>query len=393
MRMTQRLTERAGATRAVRVSEATLSCCIAPPRRRRAAAGTSAGVAGWLMGAGLLVLAACSHAGSAGRDQQLSSTVVSSVPVEHTTTLGPMQPLIVTLPTVTNAAKVVASLGELDLESRSNVLLSPEGAVYVMSYRQDTQAWVVDIVDEAAGRSRRYELPAAFGPADRAGGGSSSRYSDWLLGPDQVLYATSRVDGPTVVAVPTTGERSGQIVAQAQRPSGSADPCTFVSVGIACSGERVLGWVDPNGQPTRRTYEGGWTTAGTDGGWLTNATGQPLGFAYGDPAKPYEVTLPSGREARFEQAGEWLGGGSFTIRTPRFAGGECALAEWSVEWHAHSVVSCVGNDGTVRSSAIPALARSTYAFEAQMITGEAFYSLQRDPAGSSLHRFRLFADT
>jgi hypothetical protein len=346
----------------------------------------------WTMVAGVLVFAACSPTASRERNQPLSSSQASTVPVPPTTKLGPTQPLIVTLPTVTDGAKVVTTLEELDLESSSSVLLSPEGVVYVMSYRRDTQAWVVDIVDEAVGTSRRYQPPEAFGPGDAAGGQKTSSSTDWLLGPDEVLYATNRLDWSTVVAVPTTGERSGQIVAQAQRPTGSVDPCTFVSGGIACGTETVLGWVDPTGQPTGRTYEGGWTTARPDGGWLTNATGQPLGFASGDPAKPYEATLRSGRAARFEQVG-LAEGYSFTIRATRFARGECALAEMGVEWHVRSFVSCVANDGTVRSSAIPQLARSTYTFEAQMITDDTFYFLKRDPAGSSLYRFRLFADT
>jgi hypothetical protein len=346
----------------------------------------------WTIAAVLLVLGACSRASSAERDRQLSTSVASTASVALVTRLDPTQPLVVTLPGLTDGSKVVASLGELDLESRSNVLLSPEGLVYVMSYRRDTQAWVVDIVDEAAGTSRRYELPAAFGQQDRAGSPTTSPYGDWRLGPDQVLYATNRSDWSIVVAVPTTGERAGQIVAQAQRPDGSAEPCALGSAGLTCDAVTVLAWVNPGGQPTGRTYEGGWTTARSDGGWLTNATGQPLGFANSDRTKPYEVTLPSGRAARFDQVALAEGYG-FLIRTMRFARGECALAELSVEWHARSFVSCVGNDGTVRSSAIPMLARSTYTFEAQMVTDEAFYFLKRHPAGSTLYRFRLFADT
>jgi hypothetical protein len=272
------------------------------------------------------------------------------------------------------------------------LLLSPEGVVYVMSYRRDTQAWVVDIVNDADGTSRRFQPPAAFSPEDRADGTKTSASTEWLLGPDQVLYGTNGLDWSTVVAIPTTGEWSGQIVAQAQRPAGSANPCHFISGGITCDGDTVLGWVDPTGRPTGRTYEGAWTSARDDGGWLTNATGQPLGFTGGDPTKPLEVTLPSGRAARFEQVGLPAGYG-FDIRTAGFTRGECAFAEVSVEWHIRSFVNCIRNDGTVRSSVIPPQARSTYTFEAQMITDDAFYSLKRDPAGSSLYRFRFFADT
>jgi hypothetical protein len=376
----------------VKARTALLNISSAGAPRREADVATLGMRFRWMMAAGVLLFAACSPATSPELKQPLSSSETSTVSVPLTTKLGPIQPLVVTLPTVTNVAKVVAPLGELDLESRSSVLLSPEGVVYVMSYRRDTQAWVVDIVDGAVGTSRRYQPPEAFSPDDRAGGPNASPVTDWLLGPNQVLYATSRLDWSTVVAVPTTGERSGQIVAQAQRPAGSANPCHFISGGITCDGDTVLGWVDPAGQLTGRTYEGGWTTGRPDGGWLTNATGQPLELASGDPAKRYEATLPSGRAARFEQVG-LAEGYNFTIRTTRVAKGECALAEMGVEWHVRSFVTCVGNDGTVRSCAIPQLARSTYTFEAQMITDEAFYFLKRDPAGSSLYRFRLFADT
>ena len=347
----------------------------------------------WTIAVGLFVLAACSPASSAGGDQQRTSIGASTVPVANTTKLGATQPLVVTLLTVTDSSKVAASLGQLDLESDSNVLLSPEGLVYVMSHRRDTKAWVVDIVDEAARTSRRYELPAAFSPQDSSGGSTAAPYGDWRLGPDQVLYATDRPDWSTVVAVPTSGERAGQIVAQAQRPNESADPCTFVSAGIACDGQTMLGWVDAAGRPTGRTYDGPWMTIRPNGGWLTNATGQALVPADGGQAASYDVSLPSGRPSRFEQAAEWLKGYFSTISTARFAGGECALIEASVEWHTHSVVACVDNEGIVRSSAIPRLARSTYTFEAQMITDDAFYFLKRDPAGSILYRFRLFADT
>lgn len=338
----------------------------------------------------LLALVGCAQANSPVRDQRPSTTVAEGLAVKHATKLGPTEPLVVALTKVTNDSKVVAPLGELDLESRSEVLLSPDGAVSVISYRNDTHAWVVDLVDEAAGTSRRYELPAAFGPADRADGSTSSPYSDWLVGPDQVLYAMSRVDSPTIVAVPTTGERSGQIVARAQRPSGTANACRVASDGVACAGVTVLGWVDPKGQPTRRTYDGAPLSTPTASGWLTDATGQPLPFVGRNEVNPYALELPSGRAVRFEEGGS-LGTSAFTVRTPRFPGGECVLGEWSVEWHAHSVVACVGNDGTVRSSVIPTLARSTYTFEAQMITEDAFYSLLRDPSGSRLYRFRLFA--
>jgi hypothetical protein len=346
----------------------------------------------WTIAVGLCVLAACSPAGSAGGDQQRTSIGAWTVPVAHTTKLGVTQPLVVTLLTVIDSSKVAASLGQLDLESNSNVLLSPEGLVYVMSLRRDTQAWVVDMVDEAARTSRRYELPAAFSPQDRSGGSTAAPFGDWRLGPDQVLYATDRLDWSRVVAVPTSGERAGQIVAQAQRPNESADRCTFVSAGIACDGQTMLGWVDAAGRPTGRTYDGTWMTI-RPSGWLTNATGQALVPVDGGQAASYDGSLPSGRPSRFEQAAEWRGGYFSTIRSARFASGECALIEASVEWHTHSVIACVGNDGIVRSSAIPRLARSTYTFEAQMITDVALYFVKRDPAGSILYRFRLFADT
>jgi hypothetical protein len=276
-----------------------------------------------------------------------------------------------------------AAIGEFE----SGLGRTPEGGIYYAGYTSEARDhYFVQFFADGALPASRYELPAEYLAKSTSGG---NLYGSWMVGPDRMLYGMQFKELGLalvgVVAVPTTGPRTGTVVARAD--AGGHIGCWPSPAGIQCDVVGIVQpWVDPSGIPTGRTFP--------DANWLNvdraAAPEMPvLVTGTFTENSPVPVKLNDGRTIGVTNLLPWakldtavIG---FNELSPR-PGHVCVLGTVSGEGASRFLELCVDNVGKLTSTTLGTAAHLLQGSSQQMITDRAVYTVE--PSGDRFNLIR-----